>query len=376
MSGFETGKTEIALNILVTGCCGVVSRSIARSIKLSKHYCDARLIGVDVCNYWYGLHESLFDRIYRVSDVDNEQAYADQVRKVCAKEDIDLAIIQPEKELLFWTRNELGVPVTLPPRGLAEIASDKRKLYERLASTGLVPAFAIHSRSDLLGSNPGDALAGEYPLWIRDISVGSDSGKGALKADDIDDIRAWVLLNKNIGEFMLSAFLPGRNYACCLLFDDDRLLKTCSYERLEYYMGPVSPSGVTGNISRGRLVNDARVLANAEAAVRAVARLTGEKTHGLLTVDLREDVNGNPLVTEINIRHTAPTSAYAAGGSNMVEAQIHHTLGRLDQIDGTLLDFPEDNYILRDMDGKPLWVHAVNLPEPGNEFIPEDIFPC
>lgn len=372
----DVGKEEAALNILVTGCCGVVSRAIARSIKLSKHYSGARLIGVDVCNYWYGLHESLFDTIYRVSDVDTGPEYGTQVRDICIKEDIDLAIIQPEKEVLFWTCNTLGVPVTLPPPGLAEVAIDKCKLYERLALTGLIPEFAIHSRSALLGSKVEDVDTGEYPLWIRDISVGSDSGKGALKAADIDDIRAWVLLNKNIGKFMLSAFLPGRNFACCLLFDDDNLLKTCSYERLEYYMGPVAPSGVTGNISRGRLVNDEQVLSNAKAAVRAVAAQTGEKICGLLTVDLREDVNGSPLVTEINIRHTAPTSAYAAGGSNMVEAQIHHTLGRLDQIDGTLHEFPEDNYILRDIDGKPLWVHGVKLPEPGSEFTPENIFPC
>lgn len=367
---------EVGMNILVTGCCGVVSRAIARSIRLSRCYSGARLIGVDVCNYWYGLHETLFDRIYRVSDVDDSQAYAMQVRNICAKEEIDLAIIQPEKEVLFWTRNVLGVPVTLPPPGLAEVAGDKCKLYERLAATGLVPGFSVHNRVDLLSSNAQNAIAGEYPMWIRDISVGSDSGKGALRATDLDDIRAWVLLNRNIEEFMLSEYLPGRNFACCLLFDNDRLLKTCSYERLKYYMGSVAPSGVTGNISRGRLVNDERVLANAEAAVRALAGQTGEKVKGLFTVDLREDVEGTPLLTEINIRHTAPTSAYAAGGSNMVEAHIHHTLGRLDRIDGSRVDFPEDNYILRDMDGKPLWVHGVNLPEPGSEFVSEDTFSC
>jgi len=364
------------MNILVSGCCGVVSRAIARSIKMSKHYSAARIIGVDVCNYWYGLHESLFDRIYRVSDIDSDTGYAAQVRDICTKEDIDLAIITPEKEVLFWTRENLGVPVTLPPAALAEIASDKRKLYQCLGPTGLVPWHMVHTRRDLLAGGAESIVGGDYPLWIRDIAVGSDSGKGALRADNIDDIRAWVLLNRNIGEFMLSAFLPGRNFACCMLFDDDRLLKTCCYERLEYYMAPVAPSGVTGNISRGRLVNDDRVLASAEAAVRETARQTGETIHGLLTVDLREDANGLPLVTEINIRHTAPTSAYAAGGSNMVEAQIHHSLGRLDLIDDSPVHFPENNYILRDIDGRPLWVHDVTLPEAGDAFIAEETFPC
>jgi nucleoside-diphosphate-sugar epimerase len=51
------------LNILITGCCGVVGRAIARLIKLSKHYSDARIIGSDVFQYWYALHEPLFDGI-------------------------------------------------------------------------------------------------------------------------------------------------------------------------------------------------------------------------------------------------------------------------------------------------------------------------
>jgi hypothetical protein len=38
--------------------------------------------------------------------------------------------------------------------------------------------------------------------------------------------------------------------------------------------------------------------------------------------------------------------------------------------------FPENNYILRDIDGLPVWVHDVILPEPGDAFIPLDTFPC
>ena len=291
-------------------------------------------------------------------------------------EAIDLAIVTPEKEVILWAQNDLGIPVTLPPPGFAEVASNKRKLYELLSPTGLVPDFAIHHRSDLLGPDAERRVGGGYPRWIRDFSTGSDSGKGALKVNGIDEVRAWAVLNRNIEEFMVSAFLPGRNYALCMLFDDDRLLKSCSYERLEYLMAEVAPSGITGNIRRGRLVNEKQVLRNAEAAVRQVARQTGEKVNGLLSVDLREDEKGNPLITEINIRHTAATSAYAAGGCNMVEAQIHQTLLKPELIDGSPLVFPEDNYILRDIDGLPVLVRGINMPEPGGEFLPEKTLPC
>ena len=77
----------------------------------------------------------------------------------------------------------------------------------------------------------------------------------------------------------------------------------------EYFMGHLAVSGVTGNINRGRLVNDERARTLAEQAVRFVAGLAGEPAHGLLTVDLREDRSGALKVTEINVRHVAATSA-------------------------------------------------------------------
>src|SRR3954453_20589219 len=155
---------------------------------------------------------------------------------------------------------------------------------------------------------------------------------------------------------MVPEHLTGRHNAAFLLFHDDELLKAGCYERLEYFMGHLAVSGVTGNINRGRLVNDERARTLAEQAVRFVCGLTGERAHGLLTVDLREDRTGALKITEINVRHVAATSALAAGGANMAEAQVLATLGRLDEIGETVPRFPDDNVILRDIDGMPIWL--------------------
>ena len=169
-----------------------------------------------------------------------------------------------------------------------------------------------------------------------------------------EEAYAWAYLNPEIASFMVAEHLPGRNIACSLLFHEDQLLKAGCYERLEYFMGHLAVSGVTGNINRGRLLNDERARALSEQAVRLVAGLTGEQAHGLLTVDLREDRTGALKVTEINVRHVAATSALADGGANMAEAQVLATLGRLDEIGETVPHFPDDNVILRDIDGAPL----------------------
>jgi carbamoyl-phosphate synthase large subunit len=341
------------LNILVTGACGVTPRAIARSLRASQAFADATLIGADRGGNWYGFYEGLYDRVYRVSQP-GDPGYAELLADICAREKIDAAVVAPEAEVLFWSGREFPVPTLLPPPGLVEIAISKGKLYEALRETGLVPRYRIATREELLERGGLDLDGG--PVWLRDYSDASSSGIGAIQVTEPEEAYAWARLNPGIPSFMVAEHLPGRNIACTLLFHEDELLKAGCYERLEYFMGHLAPSGVTGNINRGRLLNDERARALAEQTVRFVGGLTAERAHGLLTVDLREDRTGALKVTEINVRHVAATSALAAGGANVAEAQVLATLGRLEEIGEIVPHFPDDNVILRDIDGAPLWL--------------------
>jgi hypothetical protein len=341
------------LNILVTGACGVTPRAIVRSLRASAALSGATLVGADRGGNWYGFYEGLYDRVYRVSEP-SDPGYAELVADICARERIDAAIVGPEAEVRFWSGREFPVPALLPPPGLVEIAISKGKLYDALRETGLVPKFRIASRDELLARRELDLDGG--PVWLRDHSDGSSSGIGSIQVTEPEEAYAWAYLNPGIPSYMVAEHLPGRNIACTLLFRDDELLKAGCYERLEYFMGHLAVSGVTGNINRGRLVNDERARALAEQAVRFIGGLTGEPAHGLLTVDLREDRTGALKITEINVRHVAATSALAAGGANMAEAQVLATLGRGGEIGEVVPHFPDDNVILRDIDGGPLWL--------------------
>jgi carbamoyl-phosphate synthase large subunit len=341
------------LNILVTGACGVTPRAIARSLRASQAFSGATLVGADRGGNWYGFYEGLYDRVYRVSQP-GDPGYAELIADICAREEIGAAVVAPEAEVLFWSGRDFPVPTLLPPHGLVEIAISKGKLYEALRETGLVPRYRIVTREELLERRGLDLDGG--PVWLRDYSEASSSGIGAIQVTEPEEAYAWAHLNPGIPSFMVAEHLPGRNIACTLLFAEDRLLKAGCYERLEYFMGHLAPSGVTGNINRGRLINDERARALAEQAVRFVGGLAGEPAHGLLTVDLREDRTGALKVTEINVRHVAATSALAAGGANMAEAQVLATLGRREEIGEPVPHFPDDNVILRDIDGVPLWL--------------------
>lgn len=341
------------LNILVTGACGVTPRAIVRSLRASRAFSDATLVGADRGGNWYGFYEGLYDRVYRVSGP-SDPGYPELVAEICLSESIDAAVVGPEAEVLFWSGREFPVPALLPPPGLVEIAISKSKLYDALRETGLVPRYCIVSRDDLLARSGLDLDGG--PAWLRDYSDASSSGIGSIQVTEPEEAYAWAYLNPEIPSYMVAEHLPGRNIACSLLFHDGRLLKAGCYERLEYFMGHLAVSGVTGNINRGRLVNDERARTLAEQALRFLAEITGEPVHGLLTVDLREDRTGALKITEINVRHVAATSALAAGGANMAEAQVLATLGRLDEIGEPVPHFPDDNVILRDIDGVPLWL--------------------
>jgi hypothetical protein len=339
---------------------------------MSAAFRDARLVGVDRGGNWYGFHEGLYDRAYRVS-TPADPGYEALIAEICAKEAIDVAIVAPEAEVVFWSTREFPVPALLPPPGFVGIAVSKRKLYDALGETGLVPRYSIVSRDDLLlrrGLELAQPVEGA-PVWLRDYGDATSSGIGSIAVTEAEQAYAWAYLNPGIGSYMAAEHLPGRNVAAVLLFHDDRLLKAACYERLEYFGGHLSASGVTGNISHGRLVNDEHARAVGEQAVRLVAGLAEEPAHGLLTVDLRGDAAGSLKVTEINVRHVAATSALAAGGANLSEAQLLVTLGRLDEVGEQIPRFPDDNAILRDIDGEPLWLAA----DPGiavGEYAPDD----
>jgi hypothetical protein len=351
------------VRILITGACGVTPRAIARSLRMSSRFRDAALVGTDRGGNWYGFHEGLYDRVYLVPDA-RDPRYVEVMGDICQQEAIDVAVVSPEAEVLFWSGRELPVPALLPPPHIVKVAINKKNLYDALQGSGLIPWYTIVARADLLARRGLDFARG--PVWLRDFSDASSSGTGAIRVNDAEQAYAWACLHSEITDYMVAEYLPGGNFACCMLLYEGELLKVACYERLEYLMGRLVASGVTGNISRGRLVNDSRLTTIAEQAVRHVSQRHDEPAHGLFTVDLREATDGSPKVTEINIRHTACTSALAAGGANLAEAQVLASLGRREEIGEVAATFGEGNLILRDVDGPPLLLGGERTLEVGD----------
>jgi len=356
--------------LLITGACGVTSRTIVRALRRGRAFARTRLVGMDVCDNAFGLYEGLYDRIYRVPAQSAGDAYLAAVRNICAAERVDAAMVVPEPEVLFWAEHSMPVPALLPPPRFGREAISKANLYDRLAHTGLVPRYAILTREAILdGALARQTALGSLPLWLRDCSEGSTSGKGAICISRPEEAIAWMTLNPGIERFMASEYLPGRNLACLLLYVEGKLVKLGVYERLKYFMAKTVISGVSGNISEGRLINDAAAVRVSRQAVDALCALTGETMHGMVTVDLRTDAADVPKITEINLRQVAAASAFAeVAGANMAEAQALATFGQVQACGPLEVPFPASNRILRDIDGLPLYVPDFRVPAMG-EFL-------
>lgn len=343
------------IKILITGACGVTSRSVVRSLNMSKVFGDCcEFIGTDVCYNEYGIYEGLYKKVYKVPYF-NDASYRPLMERIINENRIEYAILIPEPEVLYWSEHPFDVKFLKIPAKFAKTVISKRSLYDALADKTYIPKYQILSRETMMQSSEQITL--DYPMWIRDYAEGTTSGKGSLMATNYDEVNAWSTINRGISSFMLSEYLPGRNLACFTLFHNGKLLKYGVAQRIDYLMGKVAVSGITGNTCKGKLLNDKRVFDIAYDAVMSIIAQTNETMNGLVVTDLKENAMGEPVVTEINIRHVAFTSTFANAGFNFSEYQLLCLMGRENEISEDLtMIFPEDNCMLRDVDGLPIYL--------------------
>lgn len=354
------------LTILISGVGGPTPRSFAKAIRDFGNYGDYRLIGTDIHPFTIGLYDnSLFDKCY-LTKRSSDEGYWEEMEALIALEKIDLAIIMPETEVLAWSKRQkegvLPCKSLIPSVEAIEKMLDKGVLTETLKNTGLVPkSVLIDANNPNLQFDTEKVLT--YPYWIR--SATGSSGLGSFKVQSYDDLTMWISINKGIDNFIASEYLPGRNLACKMLYYNGKLVRSAMAERVNYIMGKISPSGITGNTSFGRLINDKKVFDVSNSAMEALFQATGAERHGFFTVDLKENEDGVPMVTEVNVRHVAFTQCIAKGGANLCEDTVR-LLDEDTSFDTNfhLYQYSENWVFLRDVDENPILMKEDELLQP------------
>lgn len=350
------------MKILITGVGGPTPRSFAIALKKYSFNQSFEFIGTDINPLSIGLYQNdLFDKTF-VVPLASSPNYWTVIETLIKENSIDIAIILPELEVMEWSKRRetqiLPCKALIPDYSMANLLVDKSKMTEVLKDLDIVPPSVTFSRNTQNLKEVFDVLKGNF--WVR--STSGTSGLGSLKVEDEKALKNWIQINPNVQQFIASKFLPGRNLACKMLYFNGKLLRTATAERVNYIMAKVAPSGITGNTSFGRLLNEPHLVDEAKRAMDFLFQHTGAAQHGFFTVDFKEDEKGKPYITEINVRHVAFTQCFAAGGANFAADTVRllnedTTFDR----DYKMYEFEKDLIFLRDVDSLPILMKESEL---------------
>lgn len=350
------------MNILISGVGGPSPRSIARSLKEGKFGKKVKLYGTDVNPLAYGLYENDLYEVTQLIPYAGKKGYWEAIEQMVKKYDISYAMVHPEHEVLAWSkRQEKGMPlpckVIIPNLPLVNALIDKGVMSELLEGTDFIPPTALINPAALNFEKIAEKLG--TPFWVR-ASAGS-SGLGSLKVHSATELLNWISINPKVETFIASKYLPGRNLGCKLLYTNDELVRAAVGERVNYIMSKVAPSGITGNTAYGRFLNEPKLIEKAAAALEAISIKINTPKHGLFTVDFKEDENGLPFVTEINVRMVAFNYSFAKAGANFSDDILQ--LMAEGSIDNRFINytFKEGTIFLRDVDATPILLNENDL---------------
>ena len=311
--------------ILVTGAGGAPAANFVDSLRQADE--PFHVVGVDVSPYHLEL--APVDARYLVPRL-HDPAYLHALNAVIAAEQVDFLHPQPDQEVAYLARRsaELGARTYLPEADTVDLCQDKGALATCLRDAGLpVPALAVAESREALVSGAAAIVEQHGRAWVR-ARRGAGS-RAALPVSTAEQVGPWAdywIRERGLREddFMVTEFLPGREYAFQSLWRDGELVTSGTRERVAYLFGHLYPSGQSSSPSVARTVRRPEVNDVAAAAVRAV----DPAASGVFCVDLKEDANGRALVTEINAGRFFTTSNFLArAGLNMPHLYVKLGLG-------------------------------------------------
>lgn len=353
--------------ILVIGAGTGASNNLTRSLKAA----DPSLFIVGGNADRFVLRKSSADRKYLMPPTDGPQ-FIRSVRRIVEAERIDLIIPTGDPDVLALSEHRHRFPgrLFLPARAIIRLCQDKYELTTVLRARD-VAAPETYPVSDLAGIEQlFGSLGWRVPLWCR-ARTGSRS-LGAAPVTNPEQARSWIryweeLRGVPATSFTLSEYLPGRDFLCQSLWHRGALVLANTFERLSYFGGENSPSGVSSLSSLAKTVVDRRILDTCQRAVRTLGRAVS----GAFSVDLKEDRHGVPCITEINAGRffIGMTAFDHVGKHNMPHTFVKLALGE-DVSFRDEYDAVEDYYLVRDLDTLPGVFHATELFEDIREALP------
>ncbi len=296
--------------VLVTGAGGSPGVNFIQSLKEAPE--PIEVIAAD-CNAHHLQWPPVAKR-HLVPTCDHPE-YIEALNDIIEKEGINFVHPQPDVEvaILSRARHKLNARTMFSEQSTIDVLQDKATtgaLWEK-AGIRKQPTLLIDAEDDLTTA----VFTFGFPFWLR-ASTGAGA-RGSTLVENIDTARHWIGYWQARGcnwQFIAEEYLPGRDYAWQSLWHNGELVTSMARERLEYIYPHLAPSGRTGTPIVAATVHDDRLN---EMGIRCVKAIDPKAT-GIFSVDLRENILGEPVPTEINCGRFFTTSLFfTRAGVNM-----------------------------------------------------------
>jgi biotin carboxylase len=294
--------------ILITGAGGPAGVNFAQSLKLAHK--KILLVGTEANAYYAALAAT--DQVYVVPTAQVPD-YIERINEVIRKENLEFVHPQPDAEVLAISENRERVQaeIFLPSRKTVRICQDKFSSAALWKRKG-IPVARTLKVNDTADVKKAFAELGS-PLWIR--ARRGAGGRGSTPADNLQTALSWIRYWRSRQpdwKFIAQEHLQGRNIGFHSVWKDGELVTSMARERLQYIYPNLAPSGITGTPSVQRTIHDDKVN---DIATHAVLAIDSDFT-GIACVDLKEDRDSTPCVTEINSGRMFTTSFFFSYASN------------------------------------------------------------
>jgi predicted ATP-grasp superfamily ATP-dependent carboligase len=301
-----------------------------------------------------------------VSPRHDDATFLPLILHLIEKYKIDFLHPHPSSEAQVVAKNlelfkKFNVKTYLPL--FSSIMPDKLEIHNALAKSNVrVPkTVEVHSYDDIERA----FVEIGAPLWIR--ARKGAGGRLGLKVDNAVQAKYWVELNRlqrraEVGDFVVQEYLPGRDLAFDSLWYKGKLVTSYCRERLEYFLKHISLSGITGTPTIARTLIDENITQIGVEAVKAF----DPEPHGFFSTDIKEDVEGNCVVTEVDGKWhtTAPLWGLAFAKAlnrpelNLTSQYLAIALNGKTDCALPIYDlFPEDYYLVRQLDAGVILEH-------------------
>jgi carbamoyl-phosphate synthase large subunit len=339
--------------ILVTGAGGPAGINFVNSLRIAPE--KTFLAGTEANKYF--IHLATTDKKYVVPRA-TEPNYIDKLNEIVQKEKIEFFHAQPdiEVEIISENREKLKTNVFLPSKKAVRACQDKLEATKQWKKNNVPVARFMELRKD----SDIDRALEEFgsPIWIR--ATHGAGGVGSTPAGNRETAVSWINYWKarNVAwKFIAQEHLPGRNMAFHSIWKDGELVTSMARERLEYIYPHLAPSGITGTPAVQRTVHDRTVNETGTKAVLSI----DPRFKGIACVDLKEDSEGAPCVTEINAGRMFTTSFFFSFASKTLRkdyfANIPYLYVRLAFGEKTP-KIPQYNVLPKDV----YWIRHIDAP--------------